>query len=166
MKVSLDAIKALREQTNASMNEVRKALESAGGDPAKARELLRQRGADIAATRQGRNAAQGRVETYLHHDGRIAAIVEVNCETDFVARTAEFQQFCRDVAMQVAAMSPACVEPAGGTTEEGGALLAQSFIKDQGLTMGDLLKTLMAKTGENVVVRRFARFAVGETAHA
>jgi elongation factor Ts len=150
MKVSLDAIRALREQTNASLSDVRKALESSGGDPQKAREWLRQRGAQIAKTRQGRATAQGRVETYLHHDGRVAAVVEVNCETDFVARTPEFQQFCRDVAMQVAAM---------GT--EG--LLAQPFIKDQGSTIEDLLKALIAKTGENIVIRRASRFAVGET---
>jgi elongation factor Ts len=149
MKVSLEAIRTLREQTNASLNDVRKALESSGGDPAKAREWLRQRGAQIAATRQGRSATQGRVEAYLHHDGRVAAVVEVNCETDFVARTPDFQQFCRDVAMQVAAM---------GSDN----LLAQPCIKDQGATVQDLLKALIAKTGENIVIRRSARFAVGE----
>ena len=177
-KVSLDAIKALREKTNASMNDVKRALEAAArsctasgygtsGCPCEANALkeLRARGAQIAQTRQGRTATQGRVETYLHHDGRIAAIVEVNCETDFVARTPEFVQFCRDVAMQVAAMSPQSIEPAAGAPESD-ALLSQPFIKDQGATVWDLLKALIAKTGENVVIRRFVRFTVGESTNA
>jgi elongation factor Ts len=153
-KVSLEAVKALREKTSASINDCRTALESAGGDEGKALELLRKRGAAIAEKRQGRTATQGRVESYVHHDGRLAALVEVNCETDFVARTPEFTQFCKDVAMQVAAMNP----------QASATLLEQSFIKDQSLTVGDLLKALVAKTGENVVIRRIARFAVGETA--
>ena len=153
-KISLEAVKALREKTSASINDYRTALESSGGDKHKALELLRQRGAAIAEKRQGRTAAQGRVESYVHHDGRLAALVEVNCETDFVARTPEFTQFCKDVAMQVAAMNPQA-----STT-----LLEQPFIKDQSLSVGDLLKALIAKTGENVVIRRIARFAVGETA--
>ena len=121
-KVSLEAIKALREKTSASMNDVRAALESAGGDERKALELLRQRGAQIAEKRQGRATGQGRVESYVHHDGRLGAIVEVNCETDFVARTTEFVQFCRNVAMHVAAMSPRCIRkedlPADAPTDE------------------------------------------------
>jgi len=171
MKVSLDAIKALREQTRASLNDCRAALESSGGNQQKALEWLRQRGAQIAKTRQGRVAAQGRVESYVHHDGRLGVIVEVNCETDFVARTPEFVQFCRDVAMHVAAMDPRGITPEEATdgTPRGAdasssALLTQPFVKDQGTTVGDLLKTLIAKTGENVVIRRFTRFAVGDTA--
>ena len=152
-KISLDAIKALRDETGAPVGEVRKALEDAGGDPAKARALLQQRGGEAAAKRQGRATGQGRVECYVHHDGRLAALVEVNCETDFVARTDDFKQFCRDVAMHVAAMDPE------GSVQ---ALMAQPFVRDQGTTVGDLLKTLVGKTGENVVIRRFARFAVGE----
>ena len=170
MKVSLEAIKALREKTSASLNDVRAALESAHGNEAKALEFLRQRGAEIAQKRQGRVTGQGRVEAYVHHDGRLAAIVEVGCETDFVARTPEFLQFCRDVAMQVAAMGPRYVRPEDVPASERTAaqevkascLLEQPFVKDQGMMVGDLLKALIAKTGENVVVRRFARFAVGE----
>jgi len=169
-KVSLDAIKALREKTSASVGDVRQALESAGGNEAKALELLRQRGAAIAEKRQGRATGQGRVESYVHHDGRLGAIVEVNCETDFVARTPEFVQFCRDVAMHVAAMSPRHVRleeaPAGGASggedPKGLCLLEQPFVKDQGTAVKDLLKALIAKTGENVVIRRFVRFTVGE----
>ena len=170
-KVSLEAIKALRDKTSASLNDVRQALEASGGNETKALELLRQRGAQIAEKRQGRVTGQGRVESYVHHDGRLGAIVEVDCETDFVARTPEFVQFCRDVAMQVAAMNPRYVKPEDIPSADAAArdpkavcLLEQPFVKDQGTTVGELLKALIAKTGENVVVRRFAKFAVGESA--
>ena len=170
-KPSLDAIKALRDKTSASINDVRAALESAGGDEAKALQLLRERGAAIAEKRQDRATGQGRVETYVHHDGRLGALVEVDCETDFVARTPEFQQFCRDVAMQVAAMSPRYVKPedvpageaSGAEALKALCLLEQPFVKDQGTAVKDLLKALIAKTGENVVIRRFVRFGVGES---
>ena len=170
--VSLDAIKSLREQTSASLKDVRAALEAAQGDEHKALDQLRQRGAAIAEKRQDRATGQGRIETYAHHDGRLGAIVEVNCETDFVARTPEFLQFCRDVAMQVAAMSPRYVRADDATVSEradadalkASCLLEQPFVKDQGTMVGALLQALIAKTGENVVIRRFARFAVGEAA--
>ena len=168
MKISLEVIKALREKTSASLNDVRSALESAHGDESKALELLRARGAEIAQTRQGRSTGQGRVESYVHHDGRLGAIIEVDCETDFVARTPEFVQFCRDVAMHVAAMDPQYVQleeaPARQDAEQlkASCLLEQPFVKDQGMTIRTLLQALIAKTGENVVIRRFARFAVGE----
>ena len=159
-KPGLDAIKALREKTSASLNDIRNALESAGGDEQKALVLLRQRGAAIAEKRQGRATGQGRVEAYVHHDGRIGVLVEIACETDFVARTPEFLQFCRDVAMHVAAMSPRFLQagdvPAGDAAgpEEcrAACLLDQPFVKDQGRTVQDLLKELIAKTGENVSV--------------
>jgi elongation factor Ts len=169
IKISLDAIKALRDKTSASLNEVRQALEFAGGDEQKALKILKQRGAEIAQKRQGRATSQGRVESYLHHDGRLATMVEVNCETDFVARTPEFVQFCRDVAIQVAAMSPRYVRkeelpnPDRPVAEMLAAcLLEQPFVKDPGTTIQALLTALIAKTGENVTIRRFARFAVGE----
>jgi len=168
--VSLDAIKALREKTSASLNDVRQALEAAEGDEAKALTWLRQRGAHMAQARQDRATGQGRIESYIHHDGRLGAVVEVNCETDFVARTPEFAQFCRDVAMQVAAMNPRYVrkEDAATKTSHGAeglkalCLLEQPFVKDQGTTVSSLLEGLSAKTGEHVVIRRFMRFAVGE----
>ena len=172
MKVSLEAIKALRDKTSASLNDVRAALESAGGNEAKALELLRERGAAIAEKRQGRATGQGRVESYVHHDGRLGALVEVDCETDFVARTPEFVQFCRDVAMQVAATQPTYltskeVPPSaklGPEQLKAACLLEQPFVKDQGTAVKDLLKALIAKTGENVVIKRFAQFTVGSTA--
>ena len=164
--VSLDAIKSLREKTSASLNDVRAALEHAEGDEAKALAFLRQRGAAIAEKRQDRAAGQGRVEAYVHHDGRIGVLLEVNCETDFVARTPDFTQFCRDVAMHVAAMNPRCVQkdqlPAEAAHET--CLLDQAFVKDPSTTIQQLLESLVAKTGERVVVRRFARFMVGESA--
>lgn len=174
IKISVEAIKALREKTSASMHDVRAALESASGDEAKALQLLRQRGAHIAQTRQGRATGQGRVESYVHHDGRLGALVEVDCETDFVARTPEFVQFCRDLAMHVAAVGPQHLRAEDASTNSGadaqdakaGALLEQPFVKDQGTTVQELLKTLVAKTGENIVIRRFVRFSVGESTTA
>ena len=171
-KVSLEAIKALREKTSASINDVRSALESAGGDESKALELLRQRGAQIAEKRQGRATGQGRVEAYVHHDGRLGALVEINCETDFVARTPEFLQFCRDVAMHVAAMGSRYLRSEDVPASEAGSaeakqalsLLEQPFVKDQGTTVQELLKALIAKTGENIVIHRFVKFGVGESA--
>jgi elongation factor Ts len=169
-KNNLNAIKSLREKTSASINDVRSALEASGGDEAKALEFLRQRGAQIAEKRQGRSALQGRIEAYIHHDGRLGALVEINCETDFVARNDEFKQFCRDLALQVAAMGPRYIrredvpaaEAADPETLKTVCLLEQPFVKDQKLTVGDLLKALVAKTGENVIIRRISRFGVGD----
>jgi elongation factor Ts len=155
-KIGVEAIKALREKTGASLNDVRQALESAGGDEAKALAHLRERGAAIAEKRSGRATGQGRIEAYIHHDGRLGAIVEVGCETDFVARTPDFVQFSKDVAMQVAAMGP----------EDLDGLMKQPFVKDQGTSVQELLKALIAKTGENVVIKRFSRFGLGETPSA
>ena len=178
MKVPLEAVKALREKTGAPLGDVRGALEAAGGDEAKAGELLKQKGFEAALKRQGRAAGMGRVESYIHHDGRVGVLVEVNCETDFVARVAEFQQFCRDVAMQIASQHPRCVRkddrsashlecatPAGTSTGELAhehCLLDQPFIKDPHQTVGQYLTSLIAKTGENIIIRRFVRFALGE----
>jgi elongation factor Ts len=170
-KVDAKSVKSLRDKTGAPFGDCRQALEESAGDETKALARLKERGMQMAQKREGRATGQGRIEAYVHHDGRIAALVEVACETDFVARTPEFAQFCRDVAMQVAAMSPRFVredENAGslGIPAEDKAeavLLLQPFIKDAKSTVGDLLKALIAKTGENVVIRRFARFGLGES---
>lgn len=170
--VRLDDLKALRAETSASVNDCRLALESSGGDLPKARDFLRQRGLQIAEKRQGRATSQGRVEAYVHHDGRLAALVEVNCETDFVARSPEFVQLCRDMAMHVAAMTPRYVgrdevpqdTPVSPEELRTSCLLEQPFVKDQGIAVQDLLKALIAKTGENIVIRRFVQFTVGEPA--
>ena len=170
MPISLEAIKALREKTSAPMGDVRAALEAAGGDPVKAEAKLKERGFELAQKRQGRATGQGRIESYIHHDGKMGALIEVNCETDFVARTADFVQFLKDVALQVAAMAPKYVTadqvPSGTvlSAEERKAqvLLEQPFVKDAGTTVGDLLKAVIAKTGENVVIKRITRFGLGE----
>jgi elongation factor Ts len=174
MNISLEDGKVLREQTGASLKDVQEALKVSKGDKAKALEWLRQRGAQIAEQRQaratGEGRGQGRVESYVHHDGRLGASVEIHCETDFVARTQEFIQLCRDVAMHVAAMSPRYIRkeeiPAGEQADaeerNTACLLDQPFVKDPKVTVGDLLKLLIGKTGENIVVRRFARFEIGE----
>ena len=161
MKISVDAIKELREKTGASISDVRSALAEAHGDEAKAADVLKRKGFEAARKRASRAASAGRIESYVHHDGRMGAIVEINCETDFVARLPEFQQFCRDVAMQVASQRPQTVSAEGASKD--GALLEQPFIKDQGQTINQLLTALIAKTGENIVVRRFAQFGLGES---
>lgn len=152
MKVSLESIKGLRDKTGAAIGDVRAALEAAGGDETKAKDILRQKGIEAAAKRKDRATTAGRVDAYVHHDGRVGAIVEINCETDFVARTEEFQKFCREVGMQVASMAPVSVEE----------LLQQPFIKDSKQTIGQLLTALIAKTGENITIRRATRFGLGE----
>jgi elongation factor Ts len=171
MAISIESIKALRDKTSASIKDVRQALEEAGGDEQKAVAWLRERGAAIAAKRGERATGEGRVECYVHHDGRIAALVEVLCETDFVARTAEFSRFCKDIAMHVAAMRPKYVTledvPQNASVSESEkkevVLLEQPFVKDPKNSVGDLLKTLISQTGENVRIRRFAILAVGES---
>lgn len=157
--------------------ECKRALEQVGGNMTEAAALLKQQGLAKAEKKSGRAASQGVVEPYIHGGGRIGAIVEVNCETDFVARTPDFRELAHDLAMQVAATSPRYVSsddvPAeawpelerehGGREQAAAAavLLDQPFIKDGKLTIRDLIREQIAKLGENIVVRRFARFEVG-----
>lgn len=163
--VSTDVVKQLREETGAGVMDCKRALEDAAGDLERAKVLLRERGVAAAAKRSGRETGQGVVESYIHGDGRIGVIVEVNCETDFVARTETFRQLARDIAMQVAAMNPAAVElvdvPADEPNPEERALLTQPFIKDGGSTVADLVQEAISQTGENIRVTRFARFELG-----
>ncbi len=164
--VSTDDVKRLREETGAGVMDSKRALEQAGGDFAKAREVLREQGAAAAAKRSDRATSQGIVEAYIHGGGRIGALVEVNCETDFVARTDTFRSLARDVAMQVAAMNPLGLgvddvpgDAPGDKAQH--ALLTQPFIKDSSKTIGDLVKDAIATTGENVKITRFSRFELG-----
>jgi len=175
--ITADQVKELREKSGAGIMECKRALEEVGGDMAKAVDLLRQQGLAKADKKLGRTASQGLVEPYIHGGGRIGSIVEVNCETDFVARTPEFRELAHDLAMQVAASSPQYVsaddvpedvwstlEREYGSREQASAamvLLDQPFIKDPKLTIRDLIRDRIAKLGENIVVRRFARFEVG-----
>ena len=145
-------IKRLREETSCGVIDCKKALEEAKGDLPKAKELLRKRGLEMAAKKSDRVAKEGRVEAYIHHGNKIGVIVEVNCETDFVARSEDFCAFTRDVAMHIAAMNPANVQE----------LLAQPFVKDAGKSIQDLLNELVSKIGENTIIGRFMRFKIGE----
>jgi elongation factor Ts len=179
MVITVNQVKALREKTGAGIMECKRALEQVDGDVDKATALLKQQGLATAEKKSGRVALQGIVEPYIHGGGRIGALVEVNCETDFVARTPDFRELAHDLAMQVAATSPRYVaaenvaeeswpelEREYGGREQAAAsaiLLDQAFIKDPKLTIRDLIRERIAKLGENIVVRRFARFEVGES---
>jgi len=195
MTITADQVKQLREMTGAGMMECKKALSETGGDLNKAIDALRKAGIAKAERRADRAASQGRIESYVH-DSRIGVLVEVNCETDFVARTDDFRVLCRDLAMQVAAAGADYVRreevPAERIARERAiyvdqvknegkpaaiadkivdgklnkfygevCLLEQAFIKDDKIVVGDLVKQMSSKTGENIVVRRFVRFRLG-----
>ncbi len=167
MQASVETIKELRELTGAGIMDCKRALEQAAGDLKKAEEILRQKGIASAARKASRATNEGLIEAYIHSGGRIAAIVEVNCETDFVARTADFKSLAHDIAMQVAAMSPTYVDeseiPQGArAAPEEVCLVQQPFIKDPGKTIQDLVNEAVGKLGENIRIRRFTRFALGE----
>ena len=166
MAVSVQAIKELRELTGVGMLDCKNALEEADGDLDKAKQILRRRGIAVAEKRAGRDTAQGLVEAYIHPDGRLGALVELNCETDFVARTDEFRALAHDLAMQVAATEPRYVSPEELPPDSDGdprdvCLLAQPFIKDPNRSVQDLINDSISKTGENIRVRRFQRFQLG-----
>lgn len=188
-------VKQLRERTNAGMMDCKKALAEAGGDLEQAEVILRKKGMASAGKKAGRTAKEGLVHSYIHLAGRVGVLVEVNCETDFVAKTDGFKDFVKDVALHIAAAAPAYVRredvPASviETEKEIAAeqvkgkpanviekivsgklekyystvcLLDQPFIKDPDKTVGDLVKSKIAELGENIVIRRFARFVLGE----
>lgn len=150
MAINTELIKELREKTRAGVMDVKQALEESNGDVAKAEEWLKQKGLASAAKKGDRETSQGLIASYIHN-GRIGALVEVNCETDFVAKTEDFQELANNVAMQVAAMDPENVE----------ALLEQEFIKDPSHTIADLVKGAIAKLGENINIGRFTRYELG-----
>ncbi|MAG59521.1 translation elongation factor Ts [Candidatus Woesebacteria bacterium] len=149
-KVSIDQIKKLREATGAPIAEIKDALEKAGGDEKKAREALKKSGVARASKRAERETKSGRVVTYVHHSSTVGSIVSLLCETDFVARTDEFQELGREIAMQIASMSPKDVK----------VLLKQEYIRDPKKTINDLVKEVIAKTGENIQIKDFKRFEV------
>lgn len=174
MEVTIDAIKQLRNMTYASIAHCKKALQEAGGDLKKAAILLRKQGQEIAAKKEGRTAKEGRIEAYVHLGNKIGVLLEVNCESDFVARNQDFMQFTKDVAMQIAACNPAYLKKedvSGEALEQeknkedfikNNCLLEQPFIKDPAITINDYLGTLVGKLGEKIVIRRFTRYKVGE----
>ncbi len=160
MEISADHVKALREKTGAGVMDCKRALVEADGDMDRAAAILLDRGLAGVEKRAGREASQGVIEAYIHGGGRIGVIVEVNCETDFVARTPDFRDLAHDVAMQVAAMDPPSVDGTNGTADRL-PLMRQPFIRDQGKTIADVVRETAAKTGENIVVRRFIRYELG-----
>ncbi|GMK40754.1 elongation factor Ts [Paenibacillus sp. CCS19] len=197
MAVSASAVKELREKTGAGMLDCKKALDEANGDIQKASELLREKGLAAAANKAGRVATEGVVESYIHAGGRIGVLVEINCETDFVAKTDQFREFARDIAMQIAAANPKFVrreevaadelekereiltaqalnegKPANivakmvegrlGKYYEEFCLMEQSFIKDPDKTISTLLNEKISTIGENISIRRFVRYELGE----
>jgi len=198
MEITTDMVKELRQATAAGILDCRKALEIAEGDFDKAVDYLREKGLAKAAKRMDREAKDGLIVSYIHGGGRIGVLIEVNCETDFVARTDEFRAMVEDIALQIAAMSPKYIKREdisasalerersifrAQALEEGkpeqvvdrivegrmdkfyqeACLLEQEFIRNEEQTIGDLLKDAMTKTGENIIVRRFARFELGES---
>ena len=148
----MDKIKELRENTGAGVMDAKKALEEAGGDMNKAAEIIRAKGLAKAESKSNREVNSGKVYCYTHGGGTSAAMVEVACETDFVAKTPEFETLCKEIALQIVSMNPESVE----------VLLKQEYIRDGGKTIEELVKELISKTGENIQIVRFARFKLGE----
>ena len=166
MEISVEMIKELRNQCGAGVMDCRNALLEVEGDLQKALHILKERGLLKAEKKADRTTAQGLVESYVHTGGRVGALVEVNCETDFVARTDEFKELAHDLAMQVAALSPQYISeediPEGDDVEiQAACLLQQPFIRDTARTVRDVIVEVIAKVGENIRVSRFARFELG-----
>ena len=174
MKSSVAAIKELRDLTCSSVAHCKKALDEAKGDMKQAVILLRKQGLEIAAKKQSRAAKEGRVDCYIHHGNKIGVLLEVDCESDFVARNEEFIKFTKDLAMQIAATNPEYIKKEDVSEEvlkheknkedyyKNNCLLEQVFVKDPGLTIKDYLGSIVAKIGENVIIRRFIRYKIGE----
>ena len=166
MKIPATKVKELRDQSGAGVMDCRNALLEAEGDMEKALQILKQEGFLQAQKKAKRPATQGVIEAYIHTDGHIGAMVEVNCETDFVARTDEFKELAHHLAMQVAAIPPQFISrdevPEGADIEpEAACLLLQPYIKDCNKTVQDIIAETIAKVGENIKVSRFARFELG-----
>ena len=175
MKISAKDIQKLREKTNAGVMDCKEALMRAKGNFDKAMQVLREKGVAIAAKKSTRKVQEGRIESYVHLNNKIGVLVEVNCETDFVSRCEDFKRLAKDLAMQITALNPLYVkkedvpkdelEKHKGRLEDfyrQACLLEQLFIKDQAKTVRDYLTEVIAKVGENILIRRFVRFQMGE----
>ena len=174
MKSSLNDIKELRDMTCASVAHCKKALEEAKGDIKQAVILLRKQGLEIAAKKQSRSAKEGRIDCYIHHGNKIGVLLEVDCESDFAAKNEEFVKFTKDLAMQIAATSPSYIKKEDVPEEvlkhekskedyyKNNCLLEQVFVKDPSLMINYFLGSVVAKIGENIVIRRFIRYKIGE----
>ena len=164
MEITAEMVKKLRIKTGAGIMASKKALENSKGDFSKAEQVLQEQGLALAAKKAGRDTGEGIVQSYIHTGGRIGALVEVKCETDFVARTTEFIELSKNIAMQIAAMNPIYVDreniPNDLDLEPGSEdiLLEQAYIRDQSLTVEDIVKEVVSKVGENIVISRFTRF--------
>lgn len=150
--IDITLLKRLRNETQVSIADCRRALEETDNDFEKAKEWLRKHGIEKAEKKSDRETSQGLVDCYIHQNGKVGAMVEVLCETDFVARTDEFKKLVREIGMQVAAMAPIDVD----------TLLKQEYIRDGSKTIGELVKEAIAKIGENIVVKRFTRMELGK----
>jgi len=198
LKISSELVKELREKTGVGIMACKNALQEAGNDINAAVDILRKKGIAKAQKREGRSASEGQVQAYVHMGGKIGVLVEVNCETDFSAKTDNFTSFTKNLAMHIAATSPIAISPdklPGDTVErekeiyraqaldsgkpekvvekiiEGKlkkfftdvCLLNQPYVRDPDLTIQDILNELKAKTGENIIIKRFVRFQLGQT---
>ncbi len=166
MEISTDKIKELRQKTGAGIMDCKKALGEADGNLDKACDIISQRGLAIAKKKSERSAEQGVIECYVHTGNHLGVMVEVNCETDFVARTPEFKELAHNIALQISAMSPQYISrddiPADVTAEpQTVCLLLQPFIKDPARSVQEIITETVAKTGENIKIRRFKRFELG-----
>ena len=167
MEISVDQIKALRELTGAGVMECKNALQEAQSDIAKAEQILKDKGVARLERKAGRETREGLVEAYVHSGSRIGALVELNCETDFVSRTEDFKELAHLLTMQVVAMAPVYIDrgemPEDDPRDpEAVCLLQQPYIKDPSRVVQDLVTDLAARVGENVRIRKFVRFALGE----
>ena len=152
MKITTDQIRKLREQTGAPVIRAKKILEEVGGDEKKAFEILQKEGFEKAAKREGRVTSQGLIATYIHHSGKVASLVEVFCETDFVARNELFRNLAHELALQVASME----------AKDANELMEQEYIKNPTKKISDLVKEVIVKTGENVRIGRIVRVELGK----
>lgn len=150
MQISLDDLKKLREETSAGVSDCRQALEDANGDYQKAKKLIEERGLEKAAKKEGKETSQGVIESYVHA-GRIGVLVELRCETDFVAKTDEFKNLAHELALQIASMDPKNVPQ----------LLKEEYIRDNSVTIEALVKQTIAKVGENITISQFTRMELG-----
>ncbi len=167
MKIPTDRVRELREQSGAGIMECRNVLLETEGDMEKALQILKQQNLFKAEQSRKRSTSQGLIETYVHSGGRIGAMIELNCETDFVARTDEFKELAHHIAMQVAAMSPKFVSPeevpvGADVDAQVACLFLQPDIKDPAMTVQGIIDQLIAKVGENIKISRFARFGLGD----
>jgi len=147
---SIEEIKQLREETGVSVSECKKALEKSEGDFEKAKEILRKKGMELASKKSARSAGSGVIDSYVHPDSRVGVLLEIRCETDFVAKSDDFKNLAHEICLQIAAMYP----------EDQESLLSQNWIKDDSKTIKDLVSEYVAKLGENIVIKNFKRFEI------